>query len=160
MAENRVPGKSSSRVSIVYSGGDELRISTESSVIKGFLPRDGVLTPSDVRDGSDPGFRPGELLLSSLGTCVAGMMAVYARSHQYPVDAISVTLTDTLAENPPRIGSIAVNVSLDGDLTSEQRDKLQAIAERCKISDTLKHSLEVVVLFDRSLPADAPLTTP
>lgn len=94
------------------------------------------------------------------GTCVAGMMAVYARNHQYPVDGIAVTLTDTLAENPARIGSIAVNVSLDGDLTPEQRDKLQAIAERCKISDTLKHSLDVVVSFDRSLPADAPLTTP
>ncbi len=154
MAESRVPRKSSSRVSVAYSGGDELRISTESSVIKGFLPHAGAATPSEVRDGSDPGFRPGELLLSSVGTCVAGMMAVYARSHHYLVEGISVTLTDTLAGNPARIGSIAISVSIDGNLTHEQRDILHEIAKRCKISDTLKHTVEVVVSFDQPRSAD------
>ena len=155
MAETGVPRKSSSQVSVVYGGGDELRSSSQNSVIKGFLPREGVPTPGDVRDGSDPGFRPGELLLSSLGTCVAGMMAVYARSHRYPVDRISVSLKDSLAENPARIGGIAVSVSIDGNLTPEQRARLHDIAERCKISDTLKHSMEVTVSFDRPLPPEA-----
>jgi putative redox protein len=150
MAGKHVHGKKgSSRVTVGYSGGDELTVASGASTIKGFLPRDGVATPGDVRDGSDPGFRPGELLLSSLGTCIAGMMAVFARSHGYPLAGISVTLTDIMAENPTRIGGIAASVSIDGDLTSEQRAKLEKIAAACKVSDTLKHPMEIAVSFER-----------
>lgn len=156
MAEKSATGtKGSSRVSVDYAGGDELLVTSACSQIKGFLPRDGVASPGDVRDGSDPGFRPGELLLSSLGTCIAGMMAVYARSNRYKLDGISVLLDDIMADNPPRIGGIAVRVSITGDLTSEQRDKLQKIAARCKVSDTLKHPMDITVAFEPPVPAKA-----
>jgi putative redox protein len=155
MAEKSASGtKGSSRVSVDYNGGDALQVRSRNSSIKGFLPRDGVATPGDVRDGSDPGFRPGELLLSSLGTCIAGMMAIYARSNRYPLDGISVTLDDIMAENPARIGGIAARVSLSGDLTPEQRDRLHKIAARCKVSDTLKHPMDITVTFDPPAPAE------
>lgn len=148
MTEQNVPKKGSSRVIVGYAGQDELLIDTGSTTIKGFLPRQGVVSPKDVRDGSDPGVRPGELLLGSLGTCIAGMMAVFARSHGYPLDGISVALTDVMAENPTRIGGIEVSVSISGDLSAEQRTKLQKIAAACKVSDSLKHSMRISVSFD------------
>jgi putative redox protein len=145
--------KGSSRVVVGYAGRDELVIDTGSTTIKGFLPRQGVASPKDVRDGSDPGVRPGELLLGSLGTCIAGMMAVFARSHGYPLDGISVALIDVMAENPARIGGIEVNVSILGALSEEQRTKLQKIAAACKVSDSLKHSMKISVSFDSAAAA-------
>ncbi|MBI2716188.1 MAG: OsmC family protein [Rhizobiales bacterium] len=148
MTEQNASRKGSSRVIVGYVGKDELLIDTGSTTIKGFLPRQGVMSPKDVCDGSDPGIRPGELLLGSLGTCIAGMMAIFARSHGYPLDGISVALTDVMAENPARIGGIDVSVSILGDLSAEQRAKLQKIAAACKVSDSLKHPMRISVSFD------------
>jgi len=148
MTEQIPPKKGSSRVVVGYAGKDELLIDTGSATIKGFLPREGVASPNDVRDGNDPGVRPGELLLASLGTCIAGMMAVFARNHGYSLDAISVTLTDVIADNPTRIGGIDASVSISGELSAEQRAKLQKIAAACKVSDSLKHPMRIAVSFD------------
>ena len=148
MAEGIAAKKGSSRVVVGYAGRDELVIDTGSTTIKGFLPREGVASPKDVGDGSDPGVRPGELLLGSLGTCIAGMMAIFARSHGYPLDAIAVTLTDVTAENPTRMGGIDASVSMSGNLSAEQRAKLQKVAATCKVSDSLKHPMRISVSFD------------
>ena len=148
MNEQGAPKKGSSQVVVGYGGKNELLINTGSTTIKGFLPHDGVASPSDVRDGSEPGIRPGELLLGSLGTCIAGMMALYARNHGYSLDAASVTLTDVMAENPSRIGGIDVTVLITGNLSAEQVGKLQKVAAACKVSDSLKHPMRISVSFE------------
>ena len=107
--------------------------------------------PKDVGGlGSGPG--PYDLLLAALGACTSMTLRLYADQKQIPLKRTSVRLhhgkiyaTDC-AECETREGMIdriERVITLEGDLTAEQRARLMDIADKCPVHRTLKSEIDI-----------------
>jgi putative redox protein len=100
--------------------------------------------------GTDSGPDPFELVLAGLGACTVMTIRMYADRKQIPVEKVEVRLRrrphitagEQLKDTFERV------ISLQGDLTPEQRQRLLEIAERCPVSQTLKRGSDVVSLLN------------
>ncbi len=98
--------------------------------------------------GEDAGPTPYDHLLAALGTCTSMTIGMYARHKKLDVGRIAVRLRhdrvhaddcEGCEEEPRRIDRIQRWLSVDGDLTEEQRARLMHIADRCPVHQTLHH---------------------
>lgn len=97
--------------------------------------------------GRDTGPSPYEFLLAGLGACTAMTLRMYAGRHNWPLDAISVSLTHEKIPSPDgtgRIDQFRRAITLSGKLTDEQRARLLDIASRCPVSQTLSRPSTLV----------------
>lgn len=108
--------------------------------------------PED-QDGDDLGPTPYELLLWALGACTSMTLMMYARRQGWDLRDARVHLHhdrvhEKDSERPDdanaRIDRIERVITLDGDLTVEQRRRLLAIAARCPVHRTLQNRPVVV----------------
>lgn len=86
------------------------------------------------KGGEDTGAAPHELLLAALGSCTAMTLKVYAERKGWPLQDVQVTLS---GQQTPGGLVIARQVSLRGDLDSEQRQRLLEIADKCPVHKSL-----------------------
>ena len=97
--------------------------------------------------GPGDGFRPSELLMGALATCMAGTMLTFARNQEIPVHDISITVGDETAPHPERIGKLTIEMKVEADATERQVASLERVAAACKIHHTLKRSPEIELAF-------------
>jgi uncharacterized OsmC-like protein len=103
--------------------------------------------------GDDLGPTPSELLIASLGACVAITIRMYAQRHEWPLEDVSVDLTIDHVEpkepefTPEEIAAVGPSgtaplirshVTIKGELDQAQRDRLEQIAGRCPVHRTLR----------------------
>src|SRR5688500_94648 len=90
--------------------------------------------------GGDTGPAPHELLLAALGSCTAMTLKVYAERKGWPLRDVRVTLNGTHTD----VGfAIARQLTIDGDLDAEQRQRLIEIADKCPVHKTLAGGITV-----------------
>jgi putative redox protein len=104
-------------------------------------------------DGTDTGPTPYQLLLAALGSCTSMTIGLYARRKGWPVARIEVRLNQshvhaadcaTCESAPAQIYRIEREIIVEGALSSEQRQRLLEIAERCPVHRTLTAQIEIV----------------
>jgi putative redox protein len=104
-------------------------------------------------DGDDLGPTPYELLLWALGSCTAMTVLMYARRQGWALRDVQVHLhhnkthaADSENSDDPnaRVDRIERVITLEGDLTAEQRRRLLAVAARCPVHRTLQNRPVVV----------------
>lgn len=106
--------------------------------------------------GKDTGPDPYELLLAGLGACTAMTIRMYAARKKMPLVRVEVRLRHLQRASSGKDVKDKFEriVTLIGDaLTSEQRQSLVEIAERCPVSKTLRQSSEIVSVLATPAPS-------
>ncbi|MBD2229976.1 OsmC family protein [Phormidium tenue] len=94
--------------------------------------------------GSDQGPTPTELLLAGLGSCKAITIKMYAERKGWPVENVYVAAELQTVEKQT---VVAVYLTLVGDLTAEQRDRLREIGDRCPVHRLLSASTPIQTIL-------------
>lgn len=88
--------------------------------------------------GQDSGFSPEELLLSSLGTCIAMTIRMYADRKKIALDEVQLsTRLDTVSGDHQQSTYVNSHIRLIGNLTEKNRRDILEISNRCPIHKIL-----------------------
>lgn len=96
--------------------------------------------------GKDTGPDPYELVLAGLGACTAMTIRMYADRKKMPLSKVEVRLRHVQRASAGKdiVDIFERVITLAGDeLSTEQRQSLLDIAERCPISKTLRQGSEI-----------------
>lgn len=103
--------------------------------------------------GNATGPTPYGYLLAGLGACTAMTVRMYANRKDWPVGRVSVTLRHDKIHakdcadcetRDGKIDQIERELSIEGDLTSEQKSRLMEIADKCPVHRTLHSEVKIV----------------
>ncbi|MGB3311628.1 MAG: OsmC family protein [Nodosilinea sp.] len=97
--------------------------------------------------GDDQGPTPTELLLAGLCSCKAITIRMYAERKGWPVDRVYVAAELHAVEKQ---SVITAYLTLVGDLTDEQRDRLGEIGDRCPVHRLLIGNTEIHTVLTHS----------
>ncbi|HJS36018.1 MAG TPA: OsmC family protein [Pseudoxanthomonas sp.] len=93
--------------------------------------------------GGDAAPAPDHLLLSSLGACTAITVRMYAVRKQWPLAGVEVALRFNPDGKPAAGTDIERKITLLGELTDEQRERLLQIANACPIHKVLTGEVRI-----------------
>ncbi|HRE17392.1 MAG TPA: OsmC family protein [Rhodocyclaceae bacterium] len=105
--------------------------------------------------GSDAGPAPFEFLMAGLGACTAMTIRMYAERKEMPLTGIKVALSHDKTEVDGKlVERIERNITLEGSLSPEQRERLLDIANRCPVHRALMQPLVVETHLLETTAAD------
>jgi putative redox protein len=97
--------------------------------------------------GGDHGPAPHELLPATLASCIATMIAMYARNRGWEIGE-TVVEVDYDPERLPRL--FTIQIRLPDELSAEQRRRLERVARTCPV----RRALEGGFAFDEHVSID------
>ena len=107
-------------------------------------------------DGAGPD--PYTLLMGALGGCISMTVTLYARRKGWPLERVTVRLrqqrihakdcTECERSTEGYVHRIERSVTVEGDLTEEQRTRLQEIAHKCPVHKVLTSEIIIAEMKD------------
>jgi len=108
--------------------------------------------PTDA-GGTDAGPNPYELVMAALGACTSMTVRMYAERRQWPLEKVHVRATFSRLHaadcgNCNRkkgiVNRIEKEITLVGDLSETQRQRLLRVANNCPVHRVLASTIEIV----------------
>ena len=90
--------------------------------------------------GDDTGPTPFEYILAGLGSCKAITLQMYAERKGWALESVSVDLRYENQENGYRIYA---DLTVEGDLDEQQRERLREISDRCPVQRLLSEPVHI-----------------
>ena len=94
-------------------------------------------------DGNDLGPDPYSTLLASLAGCTLSTLRMYIDRKGWVIPEINITLNATQETGNDLTTIISRNISFSTEITSEQKERLLIIAEKCPVSRILKGKITI-----------------
>ena len=119
-------------------------------------PSSAVLATDAPVDNQGRGqtFSPTDLVATGLGTCMATVMGIVARTRGYSLEGTRVHVKKTMTSSGPRrIAELAVHITLpkhatNSALDGDGRTDLERAALECPVRLSLLDAIQVPVAFD------------
>lgn len=84
--------------------------------------------------GTDLGLSPSELVLAGLALCKAATVRYIARKNGWEIGNVEAILVQEVKRDSNGLKpNVKINISIDGDITEEQRQELLLQADNCYI---------------------------
>ncbi|MET4807278.1 alpha/beta fold hydrolase [Limibacillus sp. MBR-115] len=108
--------------------------------------------PTSVSGGLDRGPSPYDLLLAGLGACTSMTLRLYAEHKKLSLDKVAVRLQHKKIHaadcadcetKDGKIDLVAREITITGDLTDAERQRLLEIADRCPVHRTLESEIKI-----------------
>ena len=119
----------------------ELRHEDSGAVIRTVPPKDN--------GGDGSSFSPTDLAATSLASCAATTMALYAKRNGIPLDRISFDLEKIMSSEPRRLGTLVVRYRIASPCADEDFERLVRIGKTCPVRLSLGPDVSVEETYER-----------
>jgi len=102
--------------------------------------------------GADAGPNPYELVMAGLGACTSMTVRMYAERRNWPLEKVQVQLKfsrihaadcDDCSRKKGIVNRIEKRITLIGDLSEIQRERLLHVANNCPVHRVLARTIEI-----------------
>ena len=98
--------------------------------------------------GKGESFSPTDLLAASLGSCMATLMGIAARTHGINIDHMDLIITKIMAANPRRVAEVQIEFTMPEHSYSEKEKAILIhAAETCPVALSLHPDLKQSIQF-------------
>ena len=105
------------------------------------------LTPGSLTveaESADQQYSPFHMLASGLASCTMSVLYSWATHADIPVDALTIDVSWTFAENPHRVGAMTLRFTWPG-LPPNRLEAAKRAAKLCAIHATLEHPPTITI---------------
>lgn len=129
---------------------DLISISQEKdSLFKTKIRKHSFFSDMSIKDGgTDAAPSPADLLVSTLGFCMAMIIQRYCKSHGYNDSGINLSMTYLLNDNPKMISSITIDIALPENFPLNRRQAILNSIKTCVIYNSLNENVEIDIEFE------------
>ena len=108
-----------------------------------------VITDAPIdNQGKGEAISPTDMLSASLGSCMLTIMGIAARTHSIPLEGTKVDIKKIMANDPRRIGEVAVTFHFPNvNYTDKEKKILERAALNCPVYKSLSADLLKTVNF-------------
>lgn len=99
--------------------------------------------------GNGSGPAPHELLPAALASCISTVLVMYARTKEWDLGDVSVDVDYDHRATPRHFD---VTISLTGDLTPAQLERLEKVAASCPVRRSIEAGIEFVERIEIGVP--------
>lgn len=101
--------------------------------------------------GKGAAFSPTDLAATSLASCMATVMGIFASRKNWNIDGTKFSVDKIMAENPRRISEIHITIRFPHEnFSNEEKKMLENTALTCPVAKSLHPDIKQIIQFNYS----------
>ncbi|MBZ5202785.1 OsmC family protein [Planomicrobium chinense] len=124
-----------------------MKFSMNENGFTGTLPFGELL----ISGNEEYGFRPYQLLVSSLAVCSGGVMRKVLDKMRMPAEDIQIEVKDVvrIEEEASRVSKVHLHFTLKGDIDPAKMPRVMELTRKnCSMVRTMEHSIDIVETYE------------